>query len=148
MSFRHFLTYLDSDKYQILGFLMFPHQDHVWFISCVFNTPCPTCAYFNALVMHCTQPPLAHTFATLVIYCSTPCFFILACHDYFILCNILFCLLFELNFLIHLAPFMHHSPCLYLYLLPSFLLNPLSIHDKKGESILQSNISESFVISI
>ena len=25
---------------------MFPHQEHVWLISCVFNTPCPTCAFF------------------------------------------------------------------------------------------------------
>ena len=25
---------------------MFPHQEHVWFIGCVFNTPCPTCAFF------------------------------------------------------------------------------------------------------
>ena len=25
---------------------MFPHQEHVWFMGCVFNTPCPTCAFF------------------------------------------------------------------------------------------------------
>ena len=25
---------------------MFPHQEYVWFIGCVFNTPCPTCAFF------------------------------------------------------------------------------------------------------
>ena len=24
---------------------MLPHQKHVWFIGCVFNTPCPTCAF-------------------------------------------------------------------------------------------------------
>ena len=24
---------------------MFPHQEHVWFIVCVFNTPFPTCAF-------------------------------------------------------------------------------------------------------
>ena len=47
---------------------------------------------FPALVMHCTLPPLAHTFATFVMHWSTPCFFILACHIYLILCSILFCL--------------------------------------------------------
>ena len=46
MPFRHFFTCLDFDEYQTLGFLMFPHQEHVWFISCVFNTPYPTCAFF------------------------------------------------------------------------------------------------------
>ena len=65
------------------------------------------------------------------------------------LCFVAICFVFCLNFTLqHLAPLMHHSPCSYLYFLPSFLLNPLSIHDKKGESILQSNIPESFVISI
>ena len=62
--------------------------------------------------------------------------FILACHVYLMLCSILFCLRFELHFLILLAPLMHHYHCLFLYLLPSFLLDPLSIPDKKGESIL------------
>ena len=37
-----------------------------------------------------------------------PCFFILACHVYLILCSTLFCLRIELHFLIHLAPLMHH----------------------------------------
>ena len=79
-----------------------------------------------------------HTFATLVMYWFISCFFILACHVYFMLCSIFFFfgLRFELHFLIHLAPLMHHYHCSYLHLLPSFLLNPLSIHDKKGESIL------------
>ena len=67
---------------------------------------------------------------------SIPCFFILACHVYLMLCSILLCLKFELHFLIHLATFMHHCHCSYLHLLPSFLLDPLSIPDKKGESIL------------
>ena len=54
---------------------------------------------------------------------SIPCFFILACHVYLLLCIILLCLRFELHFLIHLAPFMHHYHCSYLHLLPSFLLD-------------------------
>ena len=55
----------------------------------------------------------------------------------------LFCLRIELHFHIHLAYLMHHYHCSYLHLLPSFLLDHLSICHKKGESIL-----ESFVISI
>ena len=59
----------------------------------------------------------------------------------------LFCLLFELHFLIHFVPFMHHYPYLYLLFFPSFFLAPLSICVKKGESILES-IPKSFDISI
>ena len=72
----------------------------------------------------------------LVMHWSMPCFFILACHVYLMLCSILLCLRFELHFLIHLAPLIHHYRCSFLHLLPSFLLDPLSIPDKKGESIL------------
>ena len=79
----------------------------------------------------------------LFLHPSISCFFILACHVYLILCSTLFCLRFELHFLIHLAPFMNRYHYLYLHLLPSFLLDPLSIPDQKGESIL-----ESVVISI
>ena len=59
MPLRHFLTCLDSDEYQTLGFLMFPHQDHVWFIGCVFNTPCPTCAFSMlwSCIAHCHLLP-------------------------------------------------------------------------------------------
>ena len=144
MPLRHFLACLDFDEYQNLGFLMFPHQEHVWFIGCVFSTLCPTCAFF----MHCTQPLLAHTFATLVMHWSIPYFVILACHVYLMLYSILLCLRFELHFLIHLAPLMHHYHCSYLHLLPSFLLDPLSIPDKKGESILQRVYRSVFVNSI
>ena len=60
-----------------------------------------------------------------------------------------FCLSFGLHFLIHLASFMHHLLPLFISSSSffSFLLIHLSIHDKKGESILQS-IPECFVISI
>ena len=73
---------------------------------------------------------------TLFLHRSIPCFFILECHVYLILCSILFYLRFELYFLIHLAFLMHHYHYSYLHLLPSFILNPLSICDKKGESML------------
>ena len=81
-------------------------------------------------------PPLAHTFVTLVMHWSIPCFFILTCHVYLMLCSILFYLRFELHFLIHIAPLMHYYHWLCLHFLPSFLLDPLSIRDKKGENIL------------
>ena len=63
MPLRHFLTCLDSDEYQSLGLLMFPHQKHVWFIGCVFNTPCPTCAFF----MHWSCIALNHFLHTLLL---------------------------------------------------------------------------------
>ena len=91
---------------------------------------------FNALVMHCTYPPLAHTFATLVMHWSIPCFFILACHVYLMLCSILFCLSFELHF-----SFILHPSCIILLVhtfisCPLSSLTPLSIRVKKGESTL------------
>ena len=118
---------------------MFPHQDHVWFIGCVFHTPCPTCAFS----MHWTQPPLAYTFATLVMHWFIPYFFILACHVYLILCSILFCLRFVLHFLILLAPLILHSHYSYLHLLPSFLLDPfIYLCKKRGKYTLEQYARE------
>ena len=99
---------------------------------------------FHALVMYYTLPPLAHTFATLVMHWSIPCFFILACHVYLMLCSILLCLRFELHFLIHLTLLMHHSPCSYLYLLPSFLLDPFVYSCKKGGEYTLKYYTEEF----
>ena len=115
----------------------------IWGFSCflIRNMFCSLVVYlthfalhciFHALVMHCTLPPLAHTFATLVMHWSTPCFFILVCHVYLMLCSILFCLMIELHFLIHLAPLIHHYHCSYLYLLPLFLLDPCLFLTKRG----------------
>ena len=74
----------------------------------------------------------------------------LACHVLLyalLLCVFkVFCLLFELLFLINLAPLMHHYPYSYFLFFPSFLLIHLSIRDKKGESILES-VMECIVIS-
>ena len=115
---------------------MFPHQEHVWLIGCVFNTPCPTCAFF----MHWSCIAYSHLLHTplLLLSCiSLYLFFILACHVYLMICSILLCLRFKLHFLIHLTSLMHHYHCSYLHLLSSFLLYTLSIPDKKGENILQ-----------
>ena len=99
----------------------------------VYLTHLPHMCIFHALVMHCTHPPLAHTFATLVMHWFRPFFFILACHVYLMLCSILLCLWFELHFLIYLTSLMHHYHCSFLHLLPSFLLDPLSILTKRGK---------------
>ena len=71
-------------------------------------------------------------------------------HVMFTLCFVAFCyvLCFELHFLIHLAPLMHHSPYSFLHLLPSFLLDPIVYSCQKGGEYTLECIPESFVISI
>ena len=134
MSLRNFLTCLDFDEYQTLGFLMFPHR--IMFGSLV--------VYLTHFVsyVHFQCFGYAMHIATSCTHLSYPChalvytLFILAWHIYLMLCSILLCLRFELHFHIHLTPLMHHYHCSYLHLLPYFLLDPLSIPNKKGESIL------------
>ena len=101
--------------------------------------------YLTHLALHVYFPCFGHALhiANSCTHLCYPChaliytlFFILACHVYFILCSILFYLLFEFHFLIHLAPLMYHYLYSYLHLLPLFLLDPLSIRVKNGESIL------------
>ena len=96
---------------------MFPHQDHVWFICCIFNTPCPKCA-FSMLLSCIAHSHLLHTplipLSSIGLYLG---FFILACHVYLMFCSTLFSLKIELYFLIHLASLMHHYHCSYLHLL-------------------------------
>ena len=75
--------------------------------------------------------PLAHTFAILVMHWSIPCFFILACHV------VAFCFVLGLSFIF---PFILHPSCIIsivrsIIFCPFFLLNPLSIPNKKGENI-------------
>ena len=72
---------------------------------------------------------------------SISCFLILACHVYFMLCSILFlrCFSFCLSFISHLCCTPQHPfLVLFFHFFPSFFLAPLSIHVKKGESILES----------
>ena len=114
---------------------MFPHQEHVWFIGCVFNTPCPTCAFF----MHCSCIAHSHLLHTPLLPLSCIDLYLVSSsqHVMFTLrfVALLFCVKIELYFLIHLAPLMHHYHYSFIHLLPLFLLDPLSILDKKGESI-------------
>ena len=93
---------------------MFPHEEHVWFIDCVFNTPCLTCAFFmhwsciaHSHLLHTPLLSLSCISLYLVSHWSIPCFFILACHVYLMLCSILFFLLLELHF-----PFILHPLCI------------------------------------
>ena len=109
MPFRHLLTCLDSDEYQTLGFLMFPHQEHVWFISCVLHTPYTTCA-FSMLWSCIAHRHLLHTHL-LPLSCIGLYLVSSSQHVMFTLgfCSILFCLLFELHF-----SFILHPSCIIL----------------------------------
>ena len=132
MPLRHFLTCLDSDEYQNLGFLMFPHQEHVWIIGCIFNTPCPTCAFS----MHWLYIAYCHLLHTPLLPMSCIGLHLVSSsqHVVFTLCFVASCcvLCFEFHFLIHLAPLMHHSPYSFLHLLPNFLLDPFIYSCQKG----------------
>ena len=120
---------------------MFPYQEHVWFIGCVFYTPCPTCEFLTL----CLCIAHSHLLHTLLLALSCLGLYLvsssLACHVllYALLHCVfkVFCFLFDLHFLNNLAPFMHHYPCSYFFFFPSFLLIHLSISDKKEESILE-----------
>ena len=100
---------------------MFPHQEHFWFIGCVFYKSCLICAFFMSWSIFC------------FLILSMSCLFYALQHFFQV-----FCLLFELHFFIHLVPLMHHYPCSYLLFFPSFFLAHLSIRVKKEESIVES----------
>ena len=78
---------------------------------CILHTLLHMCIS-HALVMRCTLPPLVHTFATLVMPWSIYCFLILSmfcllyASQHFVFK--VFCLLFELHFLIYFVSFVHH----------------------------------------
>ena len=99
MPFKHFLTCLDSDKYQTLGILMFPHEEHVWIISCVFKTPCPTCAFS----MHWSCIAHNHLLHTPLLLLSCIGLYLVSSswHVMFTLCFVAFCFVFCLSFISH-----------------------------------------------
>ena len=105
MPLRHFLTYLDADEYQTLGFLTFPHQEHVWFIGCVFNTPCPTCAFS----MHWSCIAHSHLLHTPLLPLSCIGLYLVSSsqHVMFTLCFVAFCFVFCLSFIFSFI--LHHS---------------------------------------
>ena len=124
MSLWYFFTLLDSDEYQTLGLFMFPHQDHVWFIGCVFYTPCPSCAF----LMHCLC--IAHSHLLLTPLLPLPCLGLylvstfLSCHVYLMLYSIVFlrCFFFCLSFIFS---FILYPLCILSLFISSFL----SLHD-------------------
>ena len=107
MPLRHFLTCLNSNEYQTLGFPMFPHQEHVWIIGCVFNTPCPTCA-FSILWSCIAHSHLLHT-PLLLLSCIGLYLVSSSQHVTFTLCFISFCFVFCLSFIFS---FIMHPLCI------------------------------------
>ena len=118
MPLRHFLACMDSDEYQTLRFLMFPHQEYVRFIGCVFNTPCPTCAFF----MHCSCIALSHLLHTPLLPLS--CIGLdLAFSSQLVmstLCSVTFYFVFDLSFIFS---FISHPSCI-IIIVRSFISCP------------------------
>ena len=101
---------------------MFRHQELIWFIGCVFYTPCPTCALLmpcsciaHSHLMHKPLLPLLGLGLYLV-------FSSLTCHVYFILCSILFlrCFAFCFHFISNSCCTIHASLSLFIFSFISF----------------------------
>ena len=131
----------------IFSLVWTPKSTKLWSFSCflIRNMFGSLVVYLTHLTPHVHFSCIGHalhiaTFCTHLCYPCHALVYTLLCHPSMSclpnLCSILLCLRFELHFLIHLAPLIHHYHCSYLHLLLSFLLDPLSIPDKKGESIL------------
>ena len=97
MPLRYFLACLDSYEYQNLGFLMFPYWEHVWFIGCIFNTPCHTCAFF----MHQSCIAHSHLLHTPLLPLSCIGLYLASSsqHVMFTLCFVAFYFVFSLSFI-------------------------------------------------
>ena len=107
MPLKHFLTCLDSNEYQTLGFLMFPHEEHVWFIGCVFNTPYPTCAFF----MHWSCIAHSHLLHAHLLPLSCISLYLISSSQYvmFTLCFVALCFVLGLSFIFS---FISHPSCI------------------------------------
>ena len=112
MPLRHFLPCSDFDEYQTLGFLMFPHYEHVWFIGCIFNTPYPTCAFS----MHWSCIAHSHLLHTPLLPLSCIGLYLISSsqHVMFTLCFVAFCFVFCLNFISHSSCTPHASFSLFI----------------------------------
>ena len=112
MPLRHFLACLDSGEYQTLGFLMFPHQKHVWFISCVFNSPCPTCAFS----MHWSCIAYNHLLHTPLLPLSCIGLYLVSSSQHIIctLCFVALCFVFCSSFISHSSYTPHASFSLFI----------------------------------
>ena len=118
MPFRHFPTCLDSDEYQTFRFLMFPYQEHVWFIGCIFNTPCSACAFF----MHQSFIAHSHLLHTPLLPLSWIGLYLVSSsqHVMFTLCFVALCFVLGLSFIFS---FILHPSCI-ISIVHSFISYP------------------------
>ena len=145
MLLRHFLACLDSYEYQTLGFLMFPHQEHVWFMGYVFNTPCPTCAFF--MYWSCiAHNHLLHT-PLLPLSCIVLYLISSSQHVMSTLCSIAFYFVFDLSLIFS---FISHPSCIIIIgctfiFCPHFSLTLYLFVTKRGIVYSREYIGEFFL---
>ena len=111
---------------------MFPHQDHVWFIGYVFDTPCPTCA-FSMLWSCIAHIHLLHTHL-LPLSCIDLYLVSSSQHVMFTLCFVAFSFVFYLSFIFS---FVLPSSCIFLLVhtfisCPHFSLSLCLFMSKRG----------------
>ena len=105
---------------KLWGCSCFLIKDHVWFIGCVFYTPCPSCAF----LMLCLC--IAHSHLLLTPLLPLPCLGLylvstfLSCHVYLMLYSIVFlrCFFFCLSFIFS---FILYPLCILSLFISSFL---------------------------
>ena len=84
---------------------MFPHQEHIWFIGCVFNTLYPTCTL--SMLWSCiAHNHLLHTYL-LPMSCIGLYLIFSSQHVMFTLCFVSFCFVLGLSFIFSFI--LHHS---------------------------------------
>ena len=86
---------------------MFPHQEHVCFIGCVFNTPCPTCAFF----MHWSCIAHSHLLHTPLLLLSCIGLYLVSSSQLVMctLCFVALCFVLGLSFIFS---FISHPSCI------------------------------------
>ena len=102
-----------------LGFLMFPHQEHGWFIGCVFNTPCLTCAFS----MHWSCIAHSHLLHTPLLPLSCIGLYLTSSSQYvmFTYCFVAFYFVLVLSFIFS---FISHPSCI-IIIVHTFISCPL-----------------------
>ena len=98
---------------------MFPHLEHVWIIGCVFNTPCPTCAF--SMLWSCIAyshplhtPLLTLSYIGLYLISSSQHVMFTLC---IVACYFVLCLSFIFSFILH--------PLCIIFIVRSFISCPL-----------------------
>ena len=123
---------------------MFPHQEHVWLISSVFNTPYPTCAFF----MHCLCIALSHLLHTLLLPLSCIGLYLISSsqHVMFTLCFVACYFVLDLSFIFS---FILHPSCIIIIVrsfisCPHFFLTLCLFLIKRGRVYSREYISQCF----